>query len=351
MALIGLLGRRGHVRGRIADLERAAALGEQLVAARPADGAAYLLRAGTRATFHRFREARADLAAAARRGARGAALAAAAATLDQAEGRLDEALAARARLARERPSLAALAAEAAVLGERGDLAAAERRFAAARRAPADVSPFPVAWLELQQGLLWQRQGRAAHARPCFAAAVARVPGYAPAVSHLAAVEAALGARARAIALLRPLAAASDDPAYAGELAALLRADGAGAEAARLAAQARARYATLLARHPAAFADHAARFYLAAGDDAARALALARLNLAARPTAEAHELVITAALAAGAPDAACAAAARALAARRALGLSLTAARAFAACGRRAEAAAALATAQRLADEAR
>ena len=62
--LIDLLSLRGHVLGRIADYERAAALAEQLVRDAPADGIAFLARARTRATFHRFTEALADLQAA-----------------------------------------------------------------------------------------------------------------------------------------------------------------------------------------------------------------------------------------------------------------------------------------------
>ena len=53
------------------------------------------------------------------------------------------------------------------------------------------------------------------------------------------------------------------------------------------------------RFPEAFADHAARFYL--GFRPARALALARMNLAARRTAEAYELALGAAVAAGEAD--------------------------------------------------
>jgi hypothetical protein len=52
----------------------------------------------------------------------------------------------------------------------------------------------------------------------------------------------------------------------------------------------------VARHPEAFADHAARFLLTR--DAPRALALARVNLAARATPAAYDLALSTAQAAG-----------------------------------------------------
>ena len=88
--------------------------------------------------------------------------------------------------------------------------------------------------------------------------------------------------------------------------------------------------------PEAFADHAARFYLAAGADPARALELARANLANRTTAEARALVVEAALAANQPATACEVAAALASGTRAQ--QFLAWRAFGACGRAAEAAA-------------
>ena len=63
-----------------------------------------------------------------------------------------------------------------------------------------------------------------------------------------------------------------------------------AEARQWRAQAAARYDELLARHPEAFADHAAEFWLQAGADPDRALSLATRNLEVRPTPRAHELL-------------------------------------------------------------
>ena len=53
--------------------------------------------------------------------------------------------------------------------------------------------------------------------------------------------------------------------------------------------ARTGFEALLSRHLLAFADHAAEFYLGSGGDVRRALELARVNFANRPTARAFEL--------------------------------------------------------------
>jgi hypothetical protein len=123
-----------------------------------------------------------------------------------------------------------------------------------------------------------------------------VPAYVPALGHLAEVGAALGEREAAINRLRRLAVSSDDPEYAARLAGLLSEAGQAQEARQWRARAAARYDELMARHPAAFADHAAEFWLSAGADAQKALHLARQNLAIRQTPRAQALLHRVALA-------------------------------------------------------
>jgi hypothetical protein len=64
----------------------------------------------------------------------------------------------------------------------------------------------------------------------------------------------------------------------------------GAEAQAWRGKAEARYDELLGRHHDAFVDHAAEFWLTTGGDPARALRLARQNLAVRQTPRAHALM-------------------------------------------------------------
>ena len=128
------------------------------------------------------------------------------------------------------------------------------------------------------------------ARAWCDAAVRRVPAYVPAQGHLAELDAAQGETAGAIARLRPLALASDDPDYATQLARILGDAGHTEEAQTWRGRAETRYEELLARHPDAFADHAAEFWLTIGGDPDRALRLARQNLALRQTPRARALV-------------------------------------------------------------
>jgi tetratricopeptide (TPR) repeat protein len=333
-----LLLARGRVLSRLADYERAAGLVDRAAVRAPTDANVLLARASVRATFHRFDEALADLEAARAHGAEDHVVDGQRAGILQALGRYREARPIRERLAARHATIETLGSLAALDADEGRTADAERRFSEALDVYRDVAPFPVAWLWLQQGTMWQREGRPARARELLLAALERLPELAPAAGHLAALEADAGALDRAEALLRPLVDGSDDPEYAGQLAAVLARAGRADESRALAARARTGFEALLAAHPRAFADHAARFFLGAGADAARALRLADDNLASRRTAEAALLVLDAATAAGQPARACDAAEALVAlAPRSVPLHHAAWRALSACGRAARAA--------------
>ena len=138
--------------------------------------------------------------------------------------------------------------------------------------------------------MWLHEGDLARARDWLLEAWHRVPAYAPAEGHLAEVEAEMGETEMAISRLRRLAYESDDPDYAAHLARILDGVGRRDEAAPWRARAEARYHELVARHPAAFADHAAEFCLTLGGDPHRALHLAEHNAAIRQTPRAHALL-------------------------------------------------------------
>src|SRR5262249_41634071 len=143
-----------------------------------------------------------------------------------------------------------------------------------------VTPFPVAWILFQEGVMWERAGRAPRARAFHAAALSRLPGYAHAASHLATLEKG----PRSIELLSEAAAASRDPEIELLLGQRLRDAGDLARATERLARARACYEELTAKHPEAFAEHAGFFWLDEGKDPRRALELAKQNLAVRKTA-------------------------------------------------------------------
>jgi len=302
-----LLAQRGQILGRISDYEAAEAIAESLVREAPEDPVAWRARAASRATFHRFADALADLDEARRRGAPPGVLDPIRAAILQATGKEAEALELRRRLSQARPDILTLGAEATLRAARGELDEATRLFAAALESYRDVSPFPVAWIEFQHGLVWMREERYTAARELLASAHQRLPQHAHARGHLAEVEAALGHTDAAVALLRPLAETSEDPDFAAQLARILIEAGRAEAAAPWRTRAAAGYDALMAKHPEAYADHAAEFWLAAGNDPIRALAHAERNVALRPTVRAWELVLRAARATGDGERACAAA--------------------------------------------
>ena len=288
-ALIELVALRGHVLGSIADYEWAQTRAEQLTHDRPADGEALLARARARALFHRFTDALEDLAEARRLGAAPATVDTERAAIFQAVGRYDDALTIMSEAEKRRADFASVAALASLYAESGDIDRAEHLFDESLTRYRGVSPIPLAQLHFQRAKMWLAQGNLPRGRSWLGAAHRRLPAYAPGQGHLAEVEAALGETDSAIARLHPLTISSDDPDYPAQLARILSEVGRAQEARGWRGRAAARYDELVARHPEAFADHAAEFWLDAGADPHRALWLARRNLEVRQTPRAHNL--------------------------------------------------------------
>ena len=177
--LVDLVALRGHVLGRIADAERAAAMADELVAQEPTDARSVLARARMRGFFHRFAAALADLdTAAALDGDRGE-IGAERAAIYQALGRYDEAFAIRRAAVVGRPDFSALAALAGIYGERGAMDEAERWLRRATRRYRSTSPFPLAMLELQFGRLWTEHGDLGRARALVRCGGPPSPGLRP----------------------------------------------------------------------------------------------------------------------------------------------------------------------------
>jgi tetratricopeptide (TPR) repeat protein len=294
--LIELVALRGHIFGRIADCEWAEARADALCASHPDDGLALVSRARSRARFHRFQDALRDLDEARCLGAEMAVVGGERGGILQAIGEYDAALVHFVQSAEQDAGFGPLGALASLHAERGDDFVAEQYFDASRNGYRGVSPIPLALLDFQRGHMWMAQGDLHRARTWFAAAHDLLPDYAPAAGHLAEVDAELGQRDTAMDRLRALAASSDDPDYAASLARILADEDEGT-AREWRVQAAAGYDALMERHPEAFADHAAAFWLEVGGDPDRALHLARLNLQLRDTPRAHDLVARASRAA------------------------------------------------------
>jgi tetratricopeptide (TPR) repeat protein len=148
-----------------------------------------------------------------------------------------------------------------------------------------MSPFPLAWVCFQLGMLWGElvpvpaTNRAAL---WDARAVAYLPGYVKARVHLAEIYADEGHTSDAEELLLA-ALSSHDPEVRWRLAEVLMAQERFQAAEIHLEAARSGCNELLGRHLLAFADHAAEFYAGSGNDRRRALELARANVANRPT--------------------------------------------------------------------
>ena len=293
LTLVTLLQARASTYGRVEDLERAEQLAEQAVIRAPRSPEAWLARAASRASLHRFAEASTDLDKALSLGAEPAPAAAQRASIALATGQFPAALAlARARADRE-PGMATLSALGVALVESGDGAGASRTFSRALAMYRDTSPFPVAFIDFQEGLLAEQAGDFARAAERYRAVIARLPGHAQGAVHLASIEMALGRYDSADRALQTLVREASDPEIFATRAELDRRRGDLAGAAREEAAARRRYEVLLARHPDAFADHAARFFL--DREPAQALHWAMHNLEVRKTPEGFDLALSAAL--------------------------------------------------------
>src|SRR5262249_48189158 len=275
---------------RISDYERAAQIADRQVAAASRDAAAYVARARTHAVFHRFEEALDDLDHADRISPQDTASLRERAAILQALGQYHEALVAYEAAADGGGQSEGAAVWAGFGPARGKTETAQRCYVQSLRSYRGVSPFSLAQLDFQRGVMWMRHERLNHARTCFEAAIRRVPAYAAAQGHLAEVEADLGNVEPALARLCRLAVSSDDPDYAAQLARILGEMGCSEESVAWRRMAASRYDELIATHPAAFADHAAEFWLGVGNDPLKGFRLAEFNLRNRQTPRAYELL-------------------------------------------------------------
>jgi tetratricopeptide (TPR) repeat protein len=292
--------------GDLAAFDRLEMLANELMRDEPESGRSALIAAQVACSTHRFADARKSLARAVACGASADAADRLSLTIDQATGEdLPAVLAARRERAARPGHWQELVPLGALQADLGHFDAAECTYLQALRTYPDVSPFALAWTSFQLGVLWGESMPASdpeRAAKWYRAAIDYLPGYVKARVHLAEIELDHGRTDEARALLAP-ALAGGDPEVAWRLADIAHLAGDCTEAALQLSAARIGFEALLAKHPFAFADHGAEFYLGSGGDPARALELARLNLANRPTLRAFEQACSAAQAAGDRDAA------------------------------------------------
>jgi tetratricopeptide (TPR) repeat protein len=292
---------RAQFLGDATALDRLARLSFELCCSSPQSASGYLIAAQVASMLHRFSDSKAHLAKAEAHGAPADVLGRVWLTLKHALGdELAVVLEARRQTVEANGTLQDLVPLGAVLADLGEFDEADQTFARAIQQYRDVSPFALAWVCFQLGVLWGETvptpdpDRAAH---WYQRAVAYLPAYTHARVHLAEIHLGAGDLETAEALLLPVVA-SGDPEVRWRLAQVLAAQARSEEAKLQRDQAQSAFETLLARHELAFADHAAEFYLSTGANPSRACALARMNLANRPTLRAFELAHAAAAASG-----------------------------------------------------
>jgi tetratricopeptide (TPR) repeat protein len=280
--------------------DRLETLVNALVRADPDAARTSLVAAQVACATHRFGEAAVHLADARARGGPPDATDRLALSLDQATGTdLDRVLATRRARAAESSRWEELVPLGALLADHGAFGEAEAVYYRALKEYRDASPFALGWVCFELGMLWGErvpEPRATLAAEWYRRAIGYLPSYVKARVHLAEILHDRGANEDARALLEP-AMESGDPEVPWRLAeAVGTANQVDAE--KYLELARSSFDSFLARHPLAFADHAAEFFLGSGSNSARAFALAQLNVANRPTPRAFALALKAALAAG-----------------------------------------------------
>jgi tetratricopeptide (TPR) repeat protein len=287
--------------GDVHALDRLDELVEQLVQVGAASARAALIQAQVAAMMHRFADARHFLAQADIGGAPSADVNRVLLNVDQACGaNLGKVLDERRETARKFGRTEDLVALGALLADLREFTDADRIYGQALEVYRDVSPFPVAWVCFQLGMLWGElvpEPQAARAARWYRKAIECLPSYTKARVHLAEIYSSSGQASDAEALLIP-AISSGDPEVRWRLAEVLASQKRHGEAEAHMQATRFGFEALLERHLLAFADHGAEFYAGSGNDWRRALELARVNVANRPTLrafeQAHDVAVNAA---------------------------------------------------------
>jgi len=183
-----------------------------------------------------------------------------------------------------------LVSRANELVDRGQVLGASRLLKEAQGRYSDTAPYVLAWIQVQQGIVFLRYRDYSSARLFFAAARDRLPQYALATEHLAETESALGNHRFAAELYRSVASQTGNPEFMHQRAIIERLLGNDAAAERLAQRARNGYVMLLEKYPLMYADHGARYYLSVGDTPT-ALRLAQMNIDKRQDLGARILLL------------------------------------------------------------
>ena len=199
--------------GDVSALDRVELLAAQLAQGSTASARVALVQAQVASMAHRFCDARHHLAQAESGGAPTADADRLRLNIDQACGNhLDSVLDARRRIATETGDLEDFVALGSLLADLGDLDGADRAYKQALQAYRDVSPFPIARVFFQLGMLWGElapEPNPALAAQWYRQAIAILPMYTKARVHLAEICSAERNFSEAEELLRRVMAIGD----------------------------------------------------------------------------------------------------------------------------------------------
>jgi tetratricopeptide (TPR) repeat protein len=283
---------RASYLGTTADYDEADASSAKNVELEPNDASVLATRAHVLSALHRFADALAMLDEAAKHGAPADEIKRSRATIFLATGRCAEA----AKIWPAVPYALDMAARGAMEQRNGHPELAETLFERGRMEFRDVSPMTLGWMDFERARAFEREGQNAKARAYLEDALEAFPEYAHAAVHAATYE----PPDKAMAMLEVVEKRADDPDVFAAHADALRRLRRDAEAKAMTDRARTRMEDLLAKHPEAFADHAARFFLGAGGDVKRALDLAKAAAGRAPSEETLEVWLLAARASTEP---------------------------------------------------
>jgi tetratricopeptide (TPR) repeat protein len=260
-----------------------------------------LIRAQVASMTHRFAEAKNYLGQAGVGEALPEAVERLTLSIDQACGtRLETVLEARRRNAAAPGRLEDLVPLGSLLAELGEYDEADEIYIRAIKEYQDVSPFALAWVCFQLGVLWGElvpKTQPDRAAQWYQKALEYLPAYVKARVHLSEIYLKDGRMEAAETLLIP-AVASGDPEVHWRLADVMLATNRFADSQTQMQSARLGFEALLKKHLLAFADHGAEFFSGSGDDVRRAFELAKVNIANRPTLRAFEQAYATAVDAG-----------------------------------------------------
>jgi tetratricopeptide (TPR) repeat protein len=287
--------------GDLGALDRLDTLARQLDRVEAESPRTRLIRAQIASMSHRFVEAKRYLDESGDWGELSEAANRLSLSIDQACGtEMEAALETRRAMASKSRRLEDLVPLAALHADLREFDEADRIYQRALREYNDTSPFAVAWVCFQLGVLWGElvpEPQSSRAECWYRRAIEYLPCYVKARVHLSEIYLRYGRAKEAETLLLAAIPASDPEVY-WRLADVLAKMGRFADAEVQMQIARSCFEALLEKHLLAFADHGAEFYSASGNDARRAFELASINLVNRPTLRAFKQAYEAAVAAG-----------------------------------------------------